>query len=1165
MSCHKCLLVWLVLRRAALSVLLVTLLVPFEMASGQTSATGAVAGVVLDPSGAAIAAASVRLVSQSSTQTRTAVSDANGAFSFPLLPPGTYRLETSSAGFAPGNIASVAVHVTETIRVELHLQVAAVIESTQVTSSALQVQLDTSALGRTVNDTAVSGLPLVTRNFTQIAGLSPGVTIGVNNAGELGSGGTAVSQLGKSNDGVYVHGSRSYDNNWSLDGISINDAIGAGDASGGIAIPNPDALEEFKVQTGQYDASFGRTAGGSISVVTKSGTPQYHGSLFEFLRNDALNANDYFLNRAGQDKPTLKQNQFGFAFGGPIRKDKVTFFSSYQATRQVNGLASGQARIGCSVTLNEPALTDDRSAQALGALFGGMRGALGGVAVQSDGSNINPVALALLNYKLPDGSYLVPTPQQVNTALPFASRGFSAFSDPCHFEEDQSMLNADYTFSDKSHLAVRSFIGDDRETVTFPGNGMNPKGNVPGFGSPTASTFDVFSISHTYVASSSVLNEARLGFTRNKTQTGASSPFQWSDIGVAEGTMNRNNELPTLNILGSLSMAPGFPRNYMQQSFSFSDVVSLEKAAHSLRVGGSIERLRERFNIDSLASSVQFLSWPDFLLGLNAAANGSAFSNVFRSGDLYGPLQRDMRGWQGSLFVQDNYRFRRTLTLNAGLRYERIGAMADAAGRNSSFDFRKADTNPPASGSLGGYVVAADFPGQLPAGVVRSASNAGTYGEGQNTIAPRLGFSWQVLPSSTRLAVRGGYGIYYSRPTGHASSLSILGAPFSFTRSASGLVNAAATFQDPFRQPFPTPDLFPLWNPYSPTTTANIFAVDAHFRPAITQQFSLNVQAEVVDGWLLEVGYVGARGLHLQRSRSLNQALDASPEHPVNGVTTNTLANIKLRVPVPGVAPDSLKLVESGGASWYNGLEASLQKHLSHGVQFLASYTFSKSLDTDGADVNGTSAGNTMTTGDQNNAHQRWGRASFDRTHRFVFSTTWEVPGPHAFAHGMLNGWAIAGIATIQSGSALTILATNSTNVFGITQDRAQLSGACSKGQLVALGSVASKLNGYFNAACFAKAPVIGADGIGTAFGNSATGLVDGPGQANVDLALSKNVPLRWPADHGSLQIRAEFFNALNHPQFANPDTSFSSATFGVINGTSVNSRVGQVALKFSF
>ena len=411
--------------------------------------------------------------------------------------------------------------------------------------------------------------------------------------------------------------------------------------------------------------------------------------------------------------------------------------------------------------------------------------------------------------------------------------------------------------------------------------------------------------------------------------------------------------------------------------------------------------------------------------------------------------------------------------------------------------------------------------------------------------------------------MRGGYGIYYSRPTGQTASQSVVGVPFALPRRSSGVSNAAATFQVPFAQPFPTPASFPLFLPYSPTSAAGVSVIAPNFRPAIAQQFSLSLQTEWHKGWLLETGYVGTRATHLQRVRSLNQALSASADNPINGITSNTLANIRSRVPIPGIPPDSLREQESEGNSWYNGLETSLTKHLSHGLQFLAAYTFSKILDSDGADVNAISTGNSLTLGDQNSPRQRWGKASFDRTHRFVFSTTWTVPSPnHGVARALLGNRSGAAIMTIQSGTALTIADTNAKNVFGISTDRAQLTGACSNSQLVRGGSIQSKLNSYFNASCFTSPPIIGADGIGMNFGNSSTGIVDGPGQANIDLAFSKSIPIH---ESNSVQVRAEFFNALNHPQFATPDTNFTSPTFGVISSTAVNPRVGQLALKYTF
>jgi Carboxypeptidase regulatory-like domain/TonB dependent receptor len=1133
---------------------------------GQTAATGSLTGVTLDPSGAVLPGVLLRLVNQDTAETQSATSDGEGRFRFLLLSPGSYRVEASKIGFDPLRLPELNITVTETLRIDLHLRLATVVGSVQVSSEPEMVQTDDAALGRVVNGKAVSGLPLVTRNFAQIAGLSPGVVAGVFNAGELGLGGTAQSQISPSNDGIFVHGSRSYENDWQLDGISVSDVQGSGSSSGGIPIPNPDAIQEFKVQTGLYGAAYGRYAGANVSVITKMGGNAYHGTIFEFFRNNVLNANDFFFNQTGEPRPTLKQNQFGFALGGPIKRDKLFFFGSYQGTRQVNGLAAGQTRIACSASLSEPPLTSDRSPAALGKLFGGMTGALGGVAVKADGSNINPIALALLNFKLADGSFLIPTPQTVDPSKPIASQGFSVFTQPCHFTENQMLANMDYVASQKSKLTGRFFLADDNETVTFPGNGLNPSGNINGFPSPLDSGFRVFSVAHTYSISSTWLNEARIGYVRNRTSTAAITPFSWSDVGVAEGEMNDANELPSLNILGSVSVASGYPRTFTQNSYILSDDLSFVHGAHTVRFGGSVTRLQDNVNIVGFGSFLQFLSWPDFLLGLAGSNNGTGiFSNVFASVDDFGLLNREYRVWEAAAFAQDDYRISKSLTLNLGLRYERLGQFGDNLGRNSSFDINRADPNPPAGGSLAGYVVASNFSGSLPPGVVRANNNFADDGGGQNTLSPRIGFAWQILPSG-RLLLRGGYGMYYSRTTGQTFFQSVFGAPYSLARLNVGPANAEATFQTPFQQPFPTPASFPLFPPYSPSSAVSISTVAQNFRPAAIQQYSLNLQGDLHEGWLLEVGYVGAEGERLLRSRSLNQAMDASPTNPVRGVTTNTVANIPLRVPIVGVPPNALFEVESEGSSWYNGLEVSLTKRLSHGLQFLASYTFSKTLDTDGADINSTSAGVLPTLGDQNSPSQRWGRASFDRTHRFVFSTTWTLPSPgRGVPRATLGGWALAGVVTIQSGSALTIADTNSTNVFGISRDRAQLTGNCTKAQLVTGGSVESKLNNYFNMSCFITPPVIGADGVGTAFGDSGTGIVDGPGQANLDLALSKMVSFDWPREKSNLEFRAEFYNSLNHPQFANPDSNFTSPTFGLISSTAVSARVGQLALKFSF
>lgn len=339
-----------------------------------------------------------------------------------------------------------------------------------------------------------------------------------------------------------------------FDGVPVTDVQASGIASGGIPIPNPDAIQEFKVQTGLYNVSFGEHAGANVSLITKSGTNSVHGGVFEFFRNNVLNANDYFLNRSGQPRPDLKQNQFGFTAGGPIRRDSLYYFGSYQGTRQINGLATGQARIACTGNVILPALTNDRSAQALGRLFAGTRGAFGGVSIATDGSNINPVALEILNFKVPSGSYLIPSPQTVNSSLPLASQGFSSISSPCPFNEDQFLTNLDANLSKNSTLAIRFLWSNGTMNVSFPGNGLNGTGNIAGFPSDIDNRFRVVSASWVRLVQAQLLNDLRFGYTNTLGSTSAQAPFQWSDLGVATGSMNNENGLPSLGITGSINL-----------------------------------------------------------------------------------------------------------------------------------------------------------------------------------------------------------------------------------------------------------------------------------------------------------------------------------------------------------------------------------------------------------------------------------------------------------------------------------------------------------------------------------------------------------------------------------------------------------------------------------
>ena len=346
----------------------------------------------------------------------------------------------------------------------------------------------------------------------------------------------------------------------------------------------------------------------------------------------------------------------------------------------------------------------------------------------------------------------------------------------------------------------------------------------------------------------------------------------------------------------------------------------------------------------------------------------------------------------------------------------------------------------------------------------------------------------------------------------------------------------------------------------------------------------MGIQAQLTPSLVLEVGYSGARGLHLIDIRSLNQAQLASPSDPIRGQTTNTLANLALRVPIEGFSPYTTTQIESDGSSWYNALLVSLNKRFSHGLQFQVSYTWAKDLSTTFGSTTGPNGG--QVTGNQDNLASGYGADNFVRPQRLVVNYQYQLPKPHlnnAFAQGALSGWSVQGVTVFQTGHYLTVTYTNGTSVYGTTTDRASLSGTCSSGHYVNSGSTTSKLTDYFNTNCFTSPPIIGgeeppgfclpsqmlADGncppLATGFGNSGVGIFQGPSELNFDFSLFKHFPLHKLRDTADLEFRSEFFNIFNHPLFQDPDTNLGDPTFGQITNTYGNPRIIQLALKLTF
>lgn len=1146
----------------------------------QTPGTGAISGIVKDPQGLAIVDATVTVTNHDNGSTRTVQTTAAGNYAVLLLQPGTYDVEASKAGFKNLKSEGIAVNVTETVGLNVTLPVGSIGETVEVRSSATDLQTETASLGIVTTAEQVVDLPLVNRNFTQIVGLAPGVSTEVTNAADIGRGNGGLTA---SSGRISVSGASVADNSYQMNGANVNDLQESGGDSGGYPIPNPDTIQEFKVQTVAYDASYGRAGGGNVNVITKGGTNSYHGSAFEFFRDTGLNANDWFLNEAGQPRGVLHQNQFGMTFGGPIKVDKLTFFTSYQGTRQENGLTGD-----CLTSFVGPALTDaNRTAAALGAMFAGQptlyqqQNGVGpgtpgyGIGVAPDGSNISPQALALLNFKLPNGQFLIPNGQTPNVgSMDPASASQTVISQACPFTEDQFMGNVNWSQSHKSQWQERFFFANSDETLSFSGTG------TPGFPATLPNHFRNFSLSNEYAFSPNLLNQAVIGYNRLWAQRHQDTFFSWPNVGVGVPAMD-SAMIPVFTIDGYASVGGnGQDTTSSQDQYSLQDNLSWVKGRHVIRFGGGVER---DTIIGDLLSNVglTFGTWPDFLLGLaggplasrgndTGTAPGTVpTSNVENSGDRIGNLSRDIVSWDRNLYVQDDIKVTKTFTLNAGLRYEYLGGLAEKNGFNTNFDIAEAAATPPITGGLQGYVVAGNYPaGTPPTGVrVNHGSDLAISGQGRNVINPRIGFAWQ-LPHTSRLVLRGGYGLYHEKPYGQVLGQSVSNPPWSLARGFS-------TFDISFANPIPGGDIpFPTFMGAELTPTSHQtptgFAND--FRPPSIQHFGLNVQALLPGNMVWEVGYVGSRGTHLISNVTPDQAALASPSHPIRGVTTNTvdLDNIIARLPVQGLDENGFIEFTNGDVSWYNSLEARLSKRFSHGLQFLASYTWARSFTSDAdtirSNVGGARFGNQLTGADP----QHWGPDEFVRPHRFVFSGIYELPTPGGWSgllKSALGGWRVSGVLTLQSGQRLSLLDFNFNNVYGQFLDNTHLSGACSPSQYVRRGSVQSKIQNYINASCFDENyPIIGDDGVATDFGNARPGIIVGPDQNNVDMALSKIVTLVRPRET-KLEFRAEAFNLFNHPEFGNPDTFVPDGpgSFGRIGNMSTSPRVLQLALKINF
>jgi hypothetical protein len=1202
------------------------------MAFAQSS-TGQIKGVVTDPTGAVIPGAVVTAISLDNGFTRTVNSGRDGSFLIPELDPQHYKVQVSAPGFKKLERGPITVQVTETadlgpVPLSIGEQTMTVVVDTQ----AELLNTENATLGKVFDSTMIEAMPLSTRNFTQLLGLQAGVIGSIPDTLTFGNGGNAAA-------GYSVGGGT--ENSVNIDGVSATSS-----ATGNISVPSPDALAEFKMQTSTYSAEYGRANGGSIDVTTKTGTNQFHGDGFYFFRNKALDANLYFNKQtelaSGQPNvpPDLRQNQFGGTVGGPVLRNKLFFFFSYQETKQVNGNA------GFFTNDNYPLLpSGDRTdtgtlEKFLGATYGGEAGLFGGETVAADGSNVNPVALKLIQAKFANGNYVLPyVPAKDVTGAGRTNVAQFVWDYPDLYRERQYLGNVDYKLSPRQTLSTKYF---NSHSLVSEANGT-----IPGFTADSPSISENAIITHNFVITSSLVNEFKVGFLRQVNDyENNNGGLTASDIGMLQ-TPDAHNNLPSL-----IFALPGltFPNSQIstqtstENQYSLSDVVSKTKGRHNMRFGGTV--MQHQLYLDlTRAGAIITYNMADLLIGEDGVTNGSGLSNLLVTTESSGSFKRFYTFKDVSPFFQDDFKIRRDLTLNLGLRYDYFAWPTETKGLLDNFVPSQIGEGlygiPNASQQYSGYTISQKFKQlnpsfALPTGVQQVNNQLGLTPNYKN-FAPRLGFAYSPRRD---LSIRGGFGLFFTRENTGIATAVIQGFPFNEVAFYS--FGSQGTLQDPFSHLNLPPDsAYPLYQPrtYGPTTTATnqYDAAAPILRNPYTEQFNLSVQQDFGHDFLLEIAYQGSNGVKLLQALSQNQPGIASAANPIRGITnnlrladtcnsnfcavqdqTNTGSlNVADRTPVAGVLGDEGLLVsQTSASSHFNALEFTLSKRMSHGLQLLSAFTWSKAMSSAGGDG----------PYDNNNTHHMF-ISGGDRTLRFTTSAVYQLgnilKNPNRnFAVAALNRtvgqWTMATSITAQSGTPIGFQFANTTVGASGLKIQTNLTYSLIPGatinQIKGHGPTRNRLNNYFNTGNLYNtnplcgdqtkpcsflheqiagyptggqygpnlAPNCGPKTVGDQYGPPSVFVCPGaagfdpsfgslppvissirnPGQKTVDFSLTKKLPIY---KNYSLEFRADAFNLFNWAEFAGPDAGPGDVTFGLINNTTVEPRVLQVAAKVKF
>jgi len=1062
--------------------------------------TSTIVGTVTDASGAAVPNAQVTAVNTSTNLSRSAQTNGEGEYRIEFLPVGNYRVEISAAGFEKSAHNDVVLQIAQPSRVDAQLQVGQVSQTVEVVSAVPLVNTSTAEIGRLVDNKEIENLPIVNRNVYTLLSLTPGVQANANSI-VLGY----PEQRTLINGGVDV-GAGSV--NYYLDGGSNMTGI----RNTGNILPNPDAIQEFRVQTNSYNAQYGRFQNGVVNVLTKSGTNQIHGSAFEFVRNTVFNANNWGSTLA---TPPLHRNQFGVTMGGPIVKDKTFFFASYGGLRQISSTFENNAVIPSAAEL-----AGNFSKTSNGVI---PVNPATGAAFPNNTIPIDPVAARILQTYVPTAPNAPNNIFDANISNPYNTDEFLGKIDH-NLSDSQRLTFSYFETSGNNNIVPGGFVGN-----TNVSNGSNLPYGLQQFNWRQHDA----NVSDTWTISPTLINQVWLNYTRNfggRLNTPALSLASFGSAFTPDGPVS----LPDINVTGFFHLADAIDGPVTGTNFySLRDVVSWTRGRHSVSFGAEEsldkdiqESLLNNYGVFSFNGSATTPSGKkcpdcalaDFELGIPNKVQQDAPSYGFTN------------SWYTAFFAQDDFRFRPRLTLNLGLRWDIQTPPTDPQDKESTFVPGVQSTVHPSA------PVGILFPGDP--GISR-----GIVPVKYNHLSPRVGFAFDPFGDG-KTSIRGAAGLFWGSVSGNEWNTTSNFEPFAIRINPFPNANKngkGATLSNPY-QGYLGGDPFP----YSGTFVngATIFGPATNFQWPYTYQLSASVQRQVTNNLSVQVAYVG--------SLSHDEPFATDANYPTAN-STATAANFQSRRPFNNPALTNnfgtIFQLRSNQTASYNGLQVSAVQRLSHHLSFNAWYVYSHTFDSVQLD-NNTAQG--LVEDFSNPALDR-GNADFDMRHQVVVSMIYQpdyYTGDNRFIKNVVNGWSIAPIFSAHTGLPFTVMNSIDANFDGNTNDRAQLIGDPN----LSNPNVAE----WFNTAAFAQNnPATGKP----VDGNSGRNAFRAPGFKNVDLAIFRNFKL---TERFNMEFRAEGSNALNFANYNTPNATVGTSNFGTITGAGTMRQL-QLGLRLTY